>query len=618
MKQPFSFAALILCLLLAVSDSPAGNRGILLPDITAKSKFSSLYRASYALVVGNGSYTNGWHPLPGALQDVQEVAAILEKQGFAVTLKTNLTKSKFDSVFADFVYTQGRDPDDRLLFYYAGHGYTREMTTGEQLGYLVMVDAPEAEDFRSFSLHSVDMVSIVTQAKMIEAKHVLFMFDSCFSGTVLNQRNSISLSAISESISQPVRQFITAGSANEPVPDYSVFKQSFLDLLEGRDAEPIPDGFLTGEELGLYLKTKVPLYNPTQHPQYGRIRDPKLDKGDFVFRLANSSRPTGRPLLLGARSTLTVESNVPDADVYLDNKYIGKAKSASLTLLPGEHQILVAKEGYASCEKQVTIEAGRNYILIQLSENAPAKRITNDTGMVFVYIPPGEFQMGSPHDEPDRDDDERQHSVIIEKGYYLQETEVTQRQWRAVMGSNPSAFKACGDDCPVENVSWFDAQRFIQRLNDREGGGIYRLPTEAEWEYAARSGTDTAYSWGGGIDCSKALYANDRGSKDDSCVASVQRRGLAPDSTVPVKSYAPNGWGLYDMHGNIWEWCQDWKGEYPPGAVTDPAGPVDGKDRVLRGGCWDNSPRGLRSAYRGYNSPDSRYSLIGFRLLRTP
>ena len=134
------------------------------------------------------------------------------------------------------------------------------------------------------------MQVVVTQAKKVKARHVLFMFDSCFSGAILNLRERFVPETISDSVSLPVRQFITAGRANEPVPDHSIFKQAFLDLLEGRDKEPIPDGYITGEELGLYLKNKVPEYNPTQHPQYGKIKDIRLDKGDFVFALKMPSK----------------------------------------------------------------------------------------------------------------------------------------------------------------------------------------------------------------------------------------------------------------------------------------------------------------------------------------
>ena len=224
------------------------------------------------------------------------------------------------------------------------------------------------------------------------------------------------------------------------------------------------------------------------------------------------------------------------------------------------------------------------------------------TGMAFIPISPGTFMMGSPSNESGRDNDEKQHRVTLTKGYYMQTTEVTQRQWKAVMGSNPSGFKNCGDDCPVEKVSWKDVQAFIEKLNQREGGNKYRLPTEAEWEYAARAGSTTRFSFGDneGRLGEYAWYNSNSGSK-----------------THSVGQKRPNAWGLYDMHGNVREWCQDWYDDYPSGSVTDPTGPHSGSRRVLRGGSWNYVPRGVRGAYRNFFSPGNRLSDMGFRLLRT-
>ena len=291
-RHTFSIIAILILSLLLATSLPAKQRGIRVTAKTPAGKEIPLYKDSYAFVVGNGTYTNGWDPLPGAIRDVKDVARALEENGFNVVLKTDLTRDEFNRAFGSFCYKYGRDKANRLLFYYAGHGHTQKMFTNEDLGYLVMVDAPVPEkDPMGFRLSSVDMQAIVTEAKMIQARHVLFMFDSCFSGSILNLRERVVPEIISASVRLPVRQFITAGRANEPVPDHSIFKQAFLDLLEGRDKEPIPDGYITGEELGLYLKNKVPEYNPTQHPQYGKIKDVRLDKGDFVFALKRPSQP---------------------------------------------------------------------------------------------------------------------------------------------------------------------------------------------------------------------------------------------------------------------------------------------------------------------------------------
>ncbi|MGM0418920.1 MAG: formylglycine-generating enzyme family protein, partial [Thermodesulfobacteriota bacterium] len=218
------------------------------------------------------------------------------------------------------------------------------------------------------------------------------------------------------------------------------------------------------------------------------------------------------------------------------------------------------------------------------SEASP-ERFTNYLGMEFVYIKPGTFMMGSPISEPGRDSDEKQHKVTLTKGYYMQTTEVTQGQWKKVMGNNPSRFDECGDDCPVEYISWKEAKKFIKKLNklDEYKKFTYRLPTEAEWEYAARAGTQTAlYSgdttikgapeldeiaWYGGnscVDYSGGFDCSDWYEKQTGCAScGIQRTGLKK----------PNAWGLYDMIGNVWEWCEDRYGDYPTGQVTDPRGP---------------------------------------------
>jgi hypothetical protein len=311
----FSIFAFISTILISAPPVFASDRGLRVTLTTSEGNKIDLYKDSYALIIGNSNYTNGWDPIAGAIRDVTEVAKVLENHGFNITLKTDLTRQNFNRAMSEFSLKFGKEEDNRLLFYFAGHGYTRKMATGEELGYLVMVDAPlPNKDPIGLSLCSVDMQSIVTQAKIIYARHVLFMFDSCFSGSIINMRESVVPKSISDNVKYPVRQFITAGRANEAVPDQSVFKQAFLDLIEGRDNEPIPDNYITGEELGLYLKTRVPEYNPTQHPQYGKIRDPRLDKGDFVFALklpVQSGQPDGqRPDLEAEKKRVADEAAI--------------------------------------------------------------------------------------------------------------------------------------------------------------------------------------------------------------------------------------------------------------------------------------------------------------------
>ena len=221
----------------------------------------------------------------------------------------------------------------------------------------------------------------------------------------------------------------------------------------------------------------------------------------------------------------------------------------------------------------------------------------NGVSLEMILIPAGKFMMGSPASEKGHTDCETQHEVTLTKPFYMGKFAVTQEQWEAVMGVNPSYSKNAKN--PVTDVSWEDCQEFIKKLNGITKGK-YRLPTEAEWEYACRAGTSTAYSFGAKIIPPDANY---NGSKIGKPLA--------------VGSYKPNAFGLYDMHGNIFEWCEDWKADYPKGAVTDPKGPAKAEDRVLRGGSFCNNVSEARSSNRYHSSPTARSRSDGFRLART-
>ena len=278
---------------------------------------------------------------------------------------------------------------------------------------------------------------------------------------------------------------------------------------------------------------------------------------------------------------------VDDVTVYSAHKYAGYANQSDTTGLSdrlSEHQY-----------NDVSVVTGDSY--------------TNSLGMTFHLIPAGTFTMGSPGSELGRGTDETQHQVTLTQSYYMQTTEVTQGQWRAAMGSNPSYFSNCGDDCPVEKVSWNDIQSFITKMN-QSGEGTYRLPTEAEWEYAARAGSTSAFS-NGGITETMCGY-------DQSLDAMGWYCGNDSSTTSPVALKQPNAWGLYDMHGNVMEWCQDWYGVYPTGSVTDPVGPLTGSDRVRRGGSYNSIVELCRSADRGFANPGARLDSFGFRLVALP
>jgi formylglycine-generating enzyme required for sulfatase activity len=242
-----------------------------------------------------------------------------------------------------------------------------------------------------------------------------------------------------------------------------------------------------------------------------------------------------------------------------------------------------------------------------------AQHVINSVGMEFVLIPAGNFVMGSPLHEAERGISEVQHAVTISKAFYMQVTEVTVDQWRSVMGRRFLARKKGSGDMPVVKVSWHDCQKFIRKLN-QVTGHTYALPTEAQWEYAARAGTTTAYMWGNQRDCSLAMFANNP-RKYAECVAANRSAGLKAGRPAPVKRYPPNAWGLYDMHGNVWEWCRDLFHGYDRVSVVDPCTTETGQNRVRRGGSWFGPGYSMRSANRAYAHPMSRLQNRGFRLV---
>jgi len=245
----------------------------------------------------------------------------------------------------------------------------------------------------------------------------------------------------------------------------------------------------------------------------------------------------------------------------------------------------------------------------------------------FVWINGGTFTMGSPANEPSRDSDETQRQVTV-NGFFMGRYQVTQREYEEIMGTNPSYFR--GPTLPVEEVSWFDAVEYCNRRSQREGltpaytiSGMgrnrtvtwnrnangYRLPTEAEWEYACRAGTTTPFNTGNNITTAQANY-------DGNYSYNNNARGEYRRTTTPVGSFAANAWGLFDMHGNVFEWCWDWYGTYPSSAQTDPTGPASGGERVVRGGSWDFHGQILRSAFRFSIFPSIGSYDVGFRLVR--
>ncbi len=239
-------------------------------------------------------------------------------------------------------------------------------------------------------------------------------------------------------------------------------------------------------------------------------------------------------------------------------------------------------------------------LLAQLHGAAPTPAIPGpmddeDAGISLVWIAPGSFRMGSDAAEPGRQGDEVFHLTGLTHGFWIGATEVTQEQWTRIMGANPSHFASCGPRCPVESVSWNEVQVFLTRLNARSDGG-FRLPTEAEWEYACRAGSPKPFSTGDRLGRENANFDGRR--------------------PLPVASFPPNAWGLFDMHGNVWEWCGDWYGAYETTRLEDPTGPPAGEKKVIRGGSFSFGADSCRCALRYTHRPADRGFSVGFRVVR--
>lgn len=287
----YTLYILIVILVLQPLNLAAESRGLQFMQIkTPEGEEIGLYKESHALLIGVSDYTAGWPSLPGVKKDVQAVQTVLEEHGFHVVVVEDPTRAELDQVFTDFINQYGQESDNRLLFYFSGHGHTLTLSYGDEMGYIVPVDAPNPHtDETGFMANAMDMQMIEVYAKRIQSKHALFLFDSCFSGSIFSLSRAAPES-ITYKTAKPVRQFMTSGSAEEQVPDESIFRQQFISALDG-EADVNGDGYVTGTELGEFLQDNVVNYSKgAQHPQYGKISHPTLDKGDFVFLLPGTAQ----------------------------------------------------------------------------------------------------------------------------------------------------------------------------------------------------------------------------------------------------------------------------------------------------------------------------------------
>ncbi len=660
------------------------------PTETSESHRGTLYTRSRALVLGASNYQHDyWRVLPGVVDDVREVSAALEEHGFEVKKVLDPDQKGMEWAFKEFLLDGSIDKSERLLVYYAGHGFTDTSPQGVKTGYILPVDAVEPGD-KAFGYHVLDLDTVHIHANRVKAHHVLFLFDSCFSGELLESCPSRGAPPpyIEAKARRPVRQFITSGQADESVPDHSIFRKHFVLALQGA-ADRDEDGFFTASQLYDYLfGTVVTKSEPRQHPQYGKSRKSGLDKGDFIFevpaeRLAARvqaripdpppPRPDFSPFRKAAAETQgqyktrrqqwglwvqnmekdlqeAIEFEQQDIPLELKAPYWVKFLQAYSAEMPSLDIYADLREKTVALQEEAirrlgALEAKQTRSKRRKAVHRPGQpREFSPLKIRFRSILPGEFLMGSPEMEKDRHDDEQQHSVHLTRGFWISETPITQGQWKALMNENPSHFSNGGDDCPVERVNWYSAVLFCNRLSksadlescyeligcsevQREEGfhcqqvlwtdplaGGFRLPTEAEWEFAARAGTQTTFWTGDDLDTASANF-------DGNFPYRGPAQGTFRQRTTSVRKFEPNPWGLFDIHGNVAEWVWDLYASYTPERVFDPLGgelPSDASFndclRSIRGGGWLDDAGSCRTADRLPAVPGYRDSNLGFRV----
>ncbi|MBP8132340.1 MAG: SUMF1/EgtB/PvdO family nonheme iron enzyme [Candidatus Hydrogenedentes bacterium] len=635
-------AAIVLMFVLAVPLAPAQERGG--GGTAAPPAVSS--GARVALVIGNSAYASA--PLRNPVNDAKAMAAVLEQCGFAVIVRTDCTYEAMKKLVEEF--------GDRIrgagvaLFYYAGHGL--------QVGganFLMPVDA-DIKGESEVEFKCVNAGLVLAKMEDSGAQVNVVVLDACRNNPFARGfRSATQGLALMNAAQGSVIAFSTAPDSVAADGDgqNSLYTESLVRYL------PTP-----GLEIEDVLKrVGAEVVARTQSAQQP-WRSSNLN-ADFYFvapqvAAAADAPPPPAPSLLGH---LQVAVNAPEATIYLDGREAGTATSSKpferSNLPAGTAQVTVRAEGYEEHTETVSIEPGKwtqkpvvlakvtvvrppepprpptaappaqpPQVTVTTGEPKPGDVQTVDLGggvtLELVWIPPGTFLMGgdqSPekvarlfggenteadwfrHEQP-------QHQVTLTQGFWLGKYEVTQGQWERVMGNNPSHL-TFDPRLPVECVSWEDCQEFIDKLNGRVSRGGFRLPTESQWEYACRAGTTTPFCFGQTISTEQANY---RGNY----TYGNGREGVCRENTVLVGNFPANTWGLYDMHGNVKEWCSDWFGAYPSGSVTDPAGPASGVSRVVRGGSWADHPGCCRSAYRYSDTPDYRFAHLGLRLSRTP
>jgi sulfatase modifying factor 1 len=589
------------------------------------------------VIIANGYRGHrDFQELLGVDADATAVEAIFRFRLSNYTVFTLRDRSKERILEAVRDAAAGVDPGQNLVIYFAGHAVE---VKGEHV--LICNEATEANLDLFEGAVSVKLLRRATKRPGIHRK---FILDCCRTLAPIKGRRGASsgLTGLAR-LRDIVASMVDADAGDEPRSPFGML----LGCGEGEAAPEIP-----GSQGGLFTQTLVQLIDESanagraiaidlafverlERSMQARAKslgisaaEPQLVAGGQPFVLTPNrmvATPVPLPPSAPAPTQPSVQAN-PPADTR--SGAVGTPFGGPLRWVA----LVIVALGLIWFGMVLNAGRGSDQQSISADRSAPLEvALPGGATMRFAHIAPGEFLMGSPSGEEGRDADEGpQHKVRLTKGFAMGVTEVTQAQWESVMGTNPSRFK--GPTLPVEQVTWFDAVEYCNRLTEwvNQNGGPYRkpyyaidgervtagvgtgfrLPTEAEWEYACRAGTTTPFHFGSTISTKQAHYY------PDESVPWEKRTG----KTKPVGSFPANAWGLHDMHGNVYEWCWDWYGEKEyatrsSSSVTpDPTGPSSGGARVVRGGSWVSDPWDLRSAYRGRGSPAGRGDDIGFRL----
>jgi formylglycine-generating enzyme required for sulfatase activity len=558
-------------------------------------------RHDYALLIGNSHYRDSrWPQLDDISLQLDALRKGLEGHFDKVQVEKDLDTEGLRVKLNGFLRTYGNDSNARLFIYYAGHGYTEIIRQrNENRGYITGIDTPALDGttraYDAARLKAISMAEIRAPLEDVLAHSILFLFDSCFAGTIFTNRTSnpaqqLTPQFVSDLMKKQSRDIITAGNSGQRVPAHSPIPELFLAALNGA-ADPYKHGVISSVEIYTYLLDRVgQIQSINLTPQHGSLPNPAFAEGKFLFRVINpviAARPAPdpKPQVTAPQQQAMV---APPTVKSVTDPCGDSAKSVSLSsrqaipLCTAEERSLKPMDTFKECS------------------NCPQ----------MIVVPSGSFMMGSPTNEPGRKDDEGpQHRVTFARQFAVGQFALTFEEWDAcVADGGCNGYKPLdtwgGGRQPVIWVHLVDAKAYVAWLSTKTGK-TYRLLTEAEYEYATRAGTQTAYPWGNDIGKGNA-NCNGCGSEWDK------------KQTAPVGSFPPNGFGLYDMVGNVWEWTEDcWHDNYN-GAPADGSAWTRGDQcSVVRGGSALDNPVNLRSARRYGVATGYRGILVGFRVGRT-